>query len=94
MHICMVCVCLSVCLCACVCVRLCVCVFACVFAHLCTFVHVCVCVCVCVYTQVAEKVRAKFHKVNFNFRVTHFEKHSKKEGQHAVTEFDRENAYT
>mmetsp|Transcript_23099 Transcript_23099/g.19391 ORF Transcript_23099/g.19391 Transcript_23099/m.19391 type:complete len:436 (+) Transcript_23099:94-1401(+) len=43
---------------------------------------------------VAEKVRAKFHKVNFNFRVTHFEKHSKKEGQHAVTEFDRENAYT
>ena len=42
---------------------------------------------------VAQKVRAKFHKVNFNFRVTHFDKPARPDDQHAVTNFDREKAY-
>lgn len=41
---------------------------------------------------VAQKVRARFHKVNFNFRVTHFDKQPRP-NEHAVTDFDREKAY-
>jgi hypothetical protein len=42
---------------------------------------------------VAQKVRAKYHKVNFNFRVTHFDRPDRPADQHAVTNFDREKAY-
>jgi len=41
---------------------------------------------------IAEKVRAKFHKVNFNFKVAHFEAQPRP-NQHAVTDFDREKPY-
>ena len=40
----------------------------------------------------AQKVRSKFHKVNFNFAISHFEKHERGY-DHAVTDFNRENPY-
>jgi hypothetical protein len=40
----------------------------------------------------AQKVRSKFHKVNMNFRVSHFETHPRGY-EHAVSDFNREKAY-